>query len=589
MQATKQIATGEPCYAITTCRVSTVKQQDENHSLSRQEESVLAAAKRLGVTIPEDGQWSCAVSSKKGRNIHRKDLAEMLAYCKKHKRVKYCIVDEPDRFMRSISEAYYFEVEFGKLGVTVYYACDEILNGNDSAAKVMRFMRYFTAETSNDERERKTRAGFAKAIRDGRWPSQIRLGYEKTTTPGVHAPAPIVGDMIKSLLVRVANGTITPSESVAEFNRSDYVISGQHARYRLDNWRKLVLTCPYYAGILSLNTKDGVLYNENGLHQPLITKHQHEMILAAVNNWPKTQTGPRKGGNPKYRLNTITYCERCHRIEEANGKDLRHNLGKFVGYDNRNGKTTKVYERYGCRKCHNSLSRDALHQGVQDCFSQIDLSDEGRRMFKEELQKAWKQEEQTNKDEIARLRTELRELQVIKSNLITALGRTSSQDVAGEIEKDIENKVQQAKEIEGRIAKLQNICDDDRADFMDFAMQYTDNLAADFFNLPLEKVKVCKELVFPGGFWVDLEKRVYTPEISPIYRYRTQKRSPKTTANVSMVVDECKTLHTTSKNNKIATPPTNLTNEEIKLINADVERWYELLDVHYMYSKQNQR
>src|SRR5438552_2834367 len=103
--------------AIATCRVSSFEQLESN-SLNRQEQSVIEAAKYLNVTIPKDGLWSGNVSSKEGRNYTRKDLRAMLDYCKKNPAVQYLIVDEIDRFMRSIDEMFYYEVEFrNKVGV----------------------------------------------------------------------------------------------------------------------------------------------------------------------------------------------------------------------------------------------------------------------------------------------------------------------------------------------------------------------------------------------------------------------------------------------------------------------------------------
>lgn len=165
--------------AITNCRVSS-DEQLKNNSLNRQRASVLEAAKRLGVTIPKDDQWSGNVSSKRGGNYNRKYVREMLDYCKKHKQVKYLIVDEPDRFMRSIDEAFYWETEFReKVGVQIYYASDETLNGNNLMARLSRFMRYFTAEGSNEEGQRKSISGDTKAIREGRCPFHPKLGYKK--------------------------------------------------------------------------------------------------------------------------------------------------------------------------------------------------------------------------------------------------------------------------------------------------------------------------------------------------------------------------------------------------------------------------
>ena len=85
--------------AIANVRVST-DEQLKNNSLTRQKESVRRMAKDLGAELVKI--WSGSVSSKKGNNIKRKDLKEMLDYCKRYKSVKYAIFDEPDRFMRSI-------------------------------------------------------------------------------------------------------------------------------------------------------------------------------------------------------------------------------------------------------------------------------------------------------------------------------------------------------------------------------------------------------------------------------------------------------------------------------------------------------
>src|SRR4051812_21641730 len=119
---TKQI------YAIATCRVSS-PEQEASGSLSRQLESVKSAAEYLNAVIPDDGVWSGSVSSKSGKNYSRTDLEAMLTYCKRNPSVKYLIVDEIDRFMRSIDEMFYFEVLFREhVGVKVWYAEDPDLN-----------------------------------------------------------------------------------------------------------------------------------------------------------------------------------------------------------------------------------------------------------------------------------------------------------------------------------------------------------------------------------------------------------------------------------------------------------------------------
>ena len=89
--------------AIALCRVSTPEQRLSN-SLNRQEQSVLKAAQDLEVDVVKT--WSGDASSKVGKNVNRKDLKEVYAFCKANKGVHYCIVDEVDRFMRSTAEMF---------------------------------------------------------------------------------------------------------------------------------------------------------------------------------------------------------------------------------------------------------------------------------------------------------------------------------------------------------------------------------------------------------------------------------------------------------------------------------------------------
>ena len=120
--------------AIALCRVSSLEQL-LNNSLKNQKSNVFKAADTLGATIPADGVWEGQVSSKKGVNFKRKDLLEMFDYCKKHPSVKYLIVQEVDRFMRSPEEqAYWMNILnatfiaahvawFGRKWVSSFFKC----------------------------------------------------------------------------------------------------------------------------------------------------------------------------------------------------------------------------------------------------------------------------------------------------------------------------------------------------------------------------------------------------------------------------------------------------------------------------------
>ncbi len=88
-------------YGIALCRVSTSKQRLEGSSLSAQEVRIMRVSSEL-FNCELVKTWSLDISSRKGKNFKRKDLEEMLAYCKKHKKISFLFVDEHDRYMRSV-------------------------------------------------------------------------------------------------------------------------------------------------------------------------------------------------------------------------------------------------------------------------------------------------------------------------------------------------------------------------------------------------------------------------------------------------------------------------------------------------------
>ena len=153
-------------WAIANCRVSTKEQEINGNSLIRQNEVVRKYAEKHGYYL--DKIWSGSRSSKRGKNISRKDLQEMLDYCKQNKKVKHLIVDEPDRFMRSLKEGIYFSVRFEQLGVRVEYASDESLNGSDALSELQQCVKFFTLPWQQLSRLRLLRRP-SRLLRNIRW------------------------------------------------------------------------------------------------------------------------------------------------------------------------------------------------------------------------------------------------------------------------------------------------------------------------------------------------------------------------------------------------------------------------------------
>lgn len=363
--------------AIALCRVSS-DEQLKNDSLSRQNRAVIATSKKLNVIIPEGYIWSGSVSSKRGTNVNRKDLKQMLELCKRDKSIKYLIVDEPDRFMRSIDEAFYFEVEFKQLGVQVYYTDDE-LNGDDTYHKLTRFMKYFQAEGSNNERITKSIVGQENALRAGRYPYQPLRGYKRGLVKGVPEKDGLKADILQKVLKDLAAGRVNLTESLKEYNELGPTAYHDYKQVKIDKWKKLIVN-PFYAGIVGMN-KQVKFRNEHGLHEPLITKEEHERIVEIVEgrNRNKVHNGPRKNGNPEFPLGKLIRHVNCTK------KHTPYNI--FVGLNQSSGKkkNNRIYKKYRCRGCYLSLPKEVMEKQIAEICIKIEMTERGRNAFNHAL------------------------------------------------------------------------------------------------------------------------------------------------------------------------------------------------------------
>ncbi|MBL8159249.1 recombinase family protein [Candidatus Saccharibacteria bacterium] len=509
--------------AIANCRVSS-NEQLLNNSLNRQRDAIIAAAQELGVTIPDDGWWSGSVSSKRGGNINRTDLKEMLERCKRDTRIKYVIIDEVDRFMRSMLELAHFIVEFKKLGVRVVFASQPNLKSDNATETLLLMLEAYKAEGSNEERQHKSIAGNTVALLQGRYPFHPKIGYKRGYEKGIHEWHPEYAPVLQAILIKVAEHLLTSSQALVEFNKS--VIHAGRSPYKMDKFRKILID-PYYAGIVEIHKQIDVR-NENGLHKPLITMEQHLELLRIMNNKPKNQAGPRKNGNPEFPMNNITHCAAC---VASRG----HKAGRYVGFPHNNGKNKdRIYYKYRCRTCGRYLHRHELHQQIERQFSRP-LTNEGVTNLIDALETVWKQKEGQAAQEAVRIRQKIAAInEAISSQALAAID-PSNATIKQEILSSVATRKQEVADLEDSLEVLQRKSETDKERFMRFACGFIDNMGGRFLAISQENRLRCKQVVFPAGFYLDEKNKVYTPEISPLYRLATMKKDAEASSNSFLV------------------------------------------------------
>lgn len=496
--------------SIALCRVSTVRQSAEGNSLEAQEKRVYEAADY--VNAPVEKFWSLSISSRKGKNFKRRDLHEMLSYAKQYKRVQYIIVDEVDRFMRSVDEFYYWKVRFREeAGARLVYAAKpELTFKDDIYALFEEMIDVFKAETSNQERITKTTEKMQARIIAGYYPGQPKQGYQRTLQPGLHEPKEPEWSLLKSAMIEICSQAYTLNEALKRLQAKGYKTpSGRELQ--MDKF-KTILIDSYYPGVVK---KSNWPENPHGLHKPMITIEQHELLKQIVSGKKKI---PHKQFNPKYRMSNILGCTEC-------SEDVQAQSPRMVGYNHNNGKPgdkRKVYEKYRCRSCQKEHKRSEVHDEISSHLTSTQLDPKRKKEFLAALRLVWEQEHKDSSRYIKTLQARLEALATIKNSLVTsiAIGKIAEEDgdqaldsLKGEIN-SLNDGIEDAQGIE-----------QDFVDFVEFTMQKVDNMQKDWWELDQKHLRWCKELLFPAGISLTRSGNVYTPTISEFYRVAVMKKS----------------------------------------------------------------
>lgn len=499
--------------AIALCRVSTSKQRIEGSSLDAQEARVYECADYLDAKIIK--LWSLDTSSRKGKNLARKDLNEMYEACKHDKSIKYIIVDEADRFMRSMEEAYWWKVQLQMIGVRLAYANMPEITHEDNPMAVMReMMAFFQAEISNHERITKTTDKMQSRIKAGYYPGMVHQGYQKSDVKALHIPREPQWSLLRQAMYNILYKGFSVSEALECMNKAGYKLQGGG---KVDMYKfKNMLMQPYYAGIVRMSDWD--VEHRNALHKAMITEDEHERLVAIVSGKRKKFTVHKF--NPLFPASNIAECTDCV-IENA--KETR-----LVGYRHHNNKperTRRYYERYRCRGCGKNITKDKLHGGISRVLGRTELIIDDKGMFLESMRKVWQVDVGDSLQEVRRLKQKQTTLVQEKDSLVRSMA--SNPELATDFKHSITVIKLEIESVDTQIAQAENI-QDDFDQFMQFSLDYIDNLKDNWWSAedPEERIRL-KELLYLDGLTVSRDGKVRTPTLSPIYRYKTSKKTPE--------------------------------------------------------------
>ncbi len=500
--------------SIALYRVSTYRQSIEGHSLDAQEERAKEASEFLDTKIIKE--WRIDTSSKRGKNLGRKDLKEALTFCRKNN-VDYFIIDEVDRFMRSIEEYYWYKVEFKKLGVKLAFASQPELGDEDQFARLRELLAIYEAESSNTDRSKKTVDKMKARYSQGYYLSHPHAGYIKSEIAGLHIKDPERFDLLQRGSRLIIFDQYTPEQAVKWMNNEGYKTLGGKS---LDVSHYIeFISDRYYCGKIDIK-KDGPLstvQNIDGLHEPMFNSSEHKRLVDVIN---KRNPKIRLKHNPEYPLaNLIKHLE-C--IEQKT-------YSKFSGFPkdrgSRNGKKRPKAPTYRCRSCKKSFIRSRLNDGVDDYMSDlVFLPDQAT--FKKALMKVWRNQRGSVVQRISALEA--------NKQSVEADSRKTAQEYTKEPEGAAKNALRLLLEdYEIKLTAIKKDIEDTRDidlesdKFVKFAIDFTENIKEKWWSISHDERKGGEQILFNGEFYVDSSAKVHTPNLSSIYRLGTNKKDPE--------------------------------------------------------------
>jgi DNA invertase Pin-like site-specific DNA recombinase len=512
--------------SIAIRRVSSKKQEENNHSLDQQDTSVQNMAAVLESEIVKE--WAMATSAKKGKNLKREDLQQALNYCRYNRGVKYLLIDKVSRFARELKIIFYYIVEFEKLDVKVVF-CDpnqQKFNADTAEAMYELARKAYDAEAENEERSQTSFTKMKARVALGYYPFYPHQGYQKTeAADGLHVPDPLRFYLLQKALKSTASLTMTPKEAqlwlAANGYRTPVIYRKDKDGHKLRRGERVldlnhfvdIMKAPYYAGILKVNDWP---INEHGLHKPMITTEEHGINLAIANG---RKVRKKQKYNPDFPLN-ISWHEPC-----------REKDGKLTGINHNNGKGWKRKE-YLCRSCKKRVPQAKVHASMDHLLNHLVTREEGLTELKKALKQVWGNNEAYRLDRLVNHKERKGTLLAKKSEFLGSLA--ANPDLAEDFIEEINKIKAEITNIDVEMAKDGSI-DEEFAEFADFALDYTEDLRKRWWQLPGEKLAECKQLLFRGEIIVQPSGNVYTPFLSYIYSLESENDDPKVAENQNMV------------------------------------------------------
>jgi DNA invertase Pin-like site-specific DNA recombinase len=489
--------------AVIYVRVSS-EEQVKNLSLDTQEKICREYCERNGMEVDR-------VFVEKGESAKTTDRTEfqaMLAYCQQNKKhLRFVVVYTVNRFARNNEDHFAVAGFLRRLGISLRSATEPI--DESPAGAFVESMLAAVAALDNAMRQQNTVNGMKAALRIGRWPFQVPLGYRKVKDANgktVVALDKARAAQIKQAFEMFATARYTKKEVYRHLLQLGFrTVKGNKVPYNTFEW---ILANPFCAGQVVVK-KWGE--PQRGTHEPLVSQELFDAVQAILLGRKPAVTAYQRN-HPDFPLRGFAKCGACgHAITGSWAK----------------GRQQK-YPYYHCSKrCRGvNVRKEVLEARFLEHLQQLQAKPEVAVLFREIVLDVWNSKQAETISLAAAQQRQLTTLEERKQRLLDAyvydkaIDRETFQQQTAKLEEELAMARQALREAK-----------DDGFDFKAvaaFAEQVLTDPAKLWLEMPLDQRQRLQKVLFPGGIHLTANGEIRTAGTCCIYDSLQMDGAPET-------------------------------------------------------------
>ena len=483
--------------AILYRRVSTTDQKQFGNSLNAQRDSLRDFCGKHSINIVKEFQEDYSA-----KNFNRPEWKKLNDFANKNKNeIDYLFVVDWDRFSRNVYDALGVINDFDKIGIEVN-CIGRWIDYSDPPQKMMQLMYLGMPEVDNRIRSQKVKMGMRQGLKEGRWNVKQPIGYMPSKDElgkTLMKKDPIKAPLIEQLFTTYAKGLYTQNEilKMAKFKQ---------LKLSKSNLSRMLKNIIYIGKIKVPANAEEPEKIVNGLHKPIVSEEIFNRVQRLLNSRTKNNSKRNKMRDDMY-LRGHLKCNKCG--------------GNLTGSAS-TSKTGAKHYYYHCNRakgCKESFRVKDAHNELIEVFKAMKPPVEVCNLFELVLEDHYKTSKQSQFNDIKRVKSEIKRLEVKKDRLLDKLlDKVISDEVYSNYSVGIDTELTEKRN------ELLNLNDyqKDLSEYINYGLKLIQNLETFFKNSDVHIKNKLMSSIFEDKIEFDGEK-YRTPKFKEGFGFIYQK------------------------------------------------------------------